>query len=93
MKRFRIRPLAVLVGALDSFGSVLSGIFVLGVVGLVAWKVLSTVDGLLASLLHVPSFASLGFLLTALVALYVSWRVGNRCRAFARYRWSGKSVA
>jgi hypothetical protein len=93
VKRLRIRPLSVLIGALDSFGSVLSGVFVLGVVGLVAWKVLSTIDGLLASLLHVPPFTSLGFLLTALVTLYISWRVGNRCHAFARYRWPSKSVA
>jgi hypothetical protein len=49
VKRLRIRPLSVLIGALDSFGSVLSGVFVLGVVGLVAWKVLSTIDGLLVA--------------------------------------------
>ena len=91
MKRFRIRPLALLIGALDSFGSVLLGIFVLGVAGFLAWKVLATIDGLLAALLHVPPFASLGFLLTAVVALYVSRRVGNRCRALVRYHWSRKS--
>jgi hypothetical protein len=87
VKRSKIRPLGLLIEALDSFGSILLGAFVLGAAGLVAWKVLATIDGLLATLLHVPPFASLGFLLTAVVTLYVCWRVGNRCRAFARRGW------